>query len=51
MNAIYIINSIPGTDFLKDTVGAIYLGATKSIGASLFAAVLMNLKIFFSNFF
>jgi hypothetical protein len=33
------------------TVGAIYIGAAKSIGASLFAAVLMYLKIFFSIFF
>ncbi len=36
---------------LKPTVGAIYIGAAKSIGASLFAAILMYLKIFFSIFF
>ncbi len=33
------------------TVGAIYIGAAKSIGAALFAAILGHLKKTFSTFF
>ncbi len=35
---------------MKYTVGAIYIGAVKSIGAALFAAILGHLKKTFSTF-
>jgi hypothetical protein len=36
---------------VEDTVGAIYIGAAKSIGAALFAAILGHLKKLFRLFF
>ncbi len=36
---------------LSSTVSAIYIGAAKSIGAALFAAILEHLKKTFSTFF